>query len=223
MHATMDISAEASAHARRFLKRSAAYPAAPTTQWFALIELLSADELKEARLRVGQFVSEQMQTAELGPADMKMLVGAAYLRLQYLLDVQDVGEDIALLLSDPVLLDERLTTAFLRIEPELFLALSDACKSALRDDTFRVATSAAVRYLRDIECRIPTFEAAGEIPAASTPWPSAKANSIVFLLSALIVVNLWPRKDNTPGPKSPADIPKEQSPDAGADAGANRR
>jgi len=178
-------------------------------------------QLKEARLRVAQFVSEQMQIADLGPEDMKILVGAAYLRLQYLLTVQDVGESIALLLSDPALLDERLTTAFNRIEPELFLALSDACESALRDDTFRTATNSAIRHLRDIECHVPMFEAAKEIPTASTPWPSGKANSIILLLSALIVVNLWPRKDNTPGPRSPADLPKEQSPDGGADAGAN--
>jgi hypothetical protein len=203
MPTVVSFSREARVHARRFVSHLAISAEPASSELVQLWKMVDRGYLSEARSRVADLLGSLIDNAELQSDDVTLLLGLAYLRLQYLLGVQRVGGDIEVLLRDPERMQTQLSKAFEAIEPDLLSALTQTSKEMLGEPLVRNTVGSAFQHLIHLSKKTSELDEAVGLPAQLFPVELHRASSTGLTLMILIIVNLWPNKTNTPDPKFP--------------------
>jgi hypothetical protein len=194
------------AHAQRFLQHIATEARDLGPDLAALWAVLDRAELAEGRRQAAQLLSALVEATGLDLAAARDLMGLAYLRLQYRLHIDGAEVEILGHLASADALDARLLTAMETVEPDLLVSLTRLARRALRAPEARAEVEAALGYLRDLAPWCPTLPEADLLPAALVPADMPRAREIALGLTLPLLVALWPRKDNTPRPRTPNDV-----------------
>jgi len=168
--------------------------------------MLDRRELAGGRRQAAEMLTKLLESSGLDGAGARDLLGLAYLRLQYRLLIDGAGMEILGYLASAETLDARLLTAMETVEPDLLAGLARLAGRALRSPGARAEVEAALGYLAELAPWCPTFHEAELLPSALAPSAVPRAQELALGLTLPLLVALWPRKDNTPRPRTPNDV-----------------
>lgn len=193
-------------HAQRFLQNLAPKARDLGSELVVLWAMLDRAELAGGRRQAAELLNRLLEASGLDAKGARDLLGLAYLRLQYRLLIDGAGTEILHYMSSAETLDARLLTAMETVEPDLLAGLARLAGRALRAPAARAEVEAALGYLSELSPWCPTFHEAELLPARLAPPDVPRAPELALGLTMPLLLALWPRKDNTPRPRTPNDV-----------------
>ena len=194
------------AHAQRFLQHLAPQARDLGPELASIWAIMDGVELAEGRRQAAELLAGLLGAAELSADEARDLLGLAYLRLQYRLQVDGAGPEVLEHLASPEALDARMVQAMELVEPDLLSGLVRLARRTVRTPGVRAELDKALAYLADLSPWCPTFPEAEVLPAGLAPKDVPRAPELAQGIALPLLLALWPKKDNLPRPRTPNDV-----------------